>query len=157
MVAYNFKKKFAYPVTQGYKVQTIRAPRKNGHVKAGGAIQLYTGMRTSNCEKLVNPDPICKAVFSIDIKGHGDVLIDRCPLTLEQIRQLALADGFIDTIPGLGESGPTINAETHMIEFFADKLPCLGFSLIYWGPDKWWDVLDFLPDLVIENHDRLAT
>ena len=154
MVAYSFKKQFAYPVEKGYKLQTIRASRKTRHARPGESIQLYTGMRTKQCRKLVRADPIVKAVFRVDIFSPLDIRIDGQQLTLEQIRRLALADGFTDTIPRLGETGATVNAETHMIDFFKPSMPCEDYALIYWGPENWWSLLCYLPQLVIDNHDR---
>jgi hypothetical protein len=53
MPAYNFKAQFADAVEAGRKVQTIRAPRKNGQVpRVGQTAYLYTGMRSSACRKL---------------------------------------------------------------------------------------------------------
>lgn len=49
MVAYSFKARFAEPILQGTKTQTIRAPRKR-HARAGEELQLYTGMRTKQCK-----------------------------------------------------------------------------------------------------------
>ena len=57
MVAYSFQKQFAPPIATGTKAQTIRAPRKR-HAKVGEAIQLYQGMRTKHCKKII-ADPIC--------------------------------------------------------------------------------------------------
>lgn len=66
MVAYNFAAQFAEAVETRKKRQTIRAPRKdNRHAKVGDKLQLYTGMRTTNCRKLVNPDPRCTASHKI--------------------------------------------------------------------------------------------
>jgi hypothetical protein len=77
MVAYNFKEQFAFMVASGQKRQTIRASRKR-HVMPGEAIQLYTGMRTKACRKLVDPDPICTSVIAIriDVNGLCTLFID---------------------------------------------------------------------------------
>lgn len=69
MVAYNFQAQFADAVHRGFKRQTIRAPRKHGHVQAGAPVQLYTGMRTRGCRKLIDPDPICIKL----IPGHQKI------------------------------------------------------------------------------------
>ena len=72
MVAYNFQQQFATDVAALLKRQTIRAPGKdNGHAKKGDRLQLYTGMRTKNCRKLVDPDPICIASEPITLTVAG--------------------------------------------------------------------------------------
>ena len=48
MVAYSFKRRFREPILAGSKQQTIRADRKR-HARRGEALQLYTGMRTTQC------------------------------------------------------------------------------------------------------------
>ncbi|ESA37841.1 hypothetical protein N836_35060 [Leptolyngbya sp. Heron Island J] len=117
MVAYNFKKQFAPLIKSGAKQQTIRAPRKTRHAIAGEPIQLYTGMRTKACSKLIDPDPTCRAVLPISIDGR-QVLIKSTPLIGEELEQLAIADGF--------------SSFEELAEFFEDRTPFQGF-LIAWG------------------------
>lgn len=59
MVAYNFKPRFRGAIATGKKTQTIR-PGSTGkrHARIGEPVQLYTGMRTSNCRKITR-DPVC--------------------------------------------------------------------------------------------------
>ncbi len=72
MVAYNFQKEFSSDVETGKKRQTIRAHRKDGrHAKPGDKLQLYTGMRTKSCRKLVDPDPTCTSTEEITIAQDG--------------------------------------------------------------------------------------
>ena len=72
MVAYNFQSQFAPKVAALEKLQTIR-PRfnKNGkerrHARAGENVQLYQGMRSRECRKLVTPDPVCLGAWPITI------------------------------------------------------------------------------------------
>lgn len=96
MVAYNFKKQFAPAVKSGCKLQTIRAMRKR-HAMPGEAIQLYTGMRTKSCQKLISPDPTCKAIRPIKITVDS-VWVDGVILLRHEVERLAIADGF-DGIP----------------------------------------------------------
>jgi hypothetical protein len=56
MPAYNFQKQFAPLVQSGEKRQTIRTLGKRSHAQPGNKLQLYTGMRTKQCRKLVDPD-----------------------------------------------------------------------------------------------------
>ena len=50
-------------VEAGRKRQTIRLPRKR-HARPGERIQLFTGMRTARCRKLI-PDPVCIGVDEV--------------------------------------------------------------------------------------------
>lgn len=93
MVAYNFQKRFAEAVARGEKTQTIRAPRKTRHAKAGELIQLYTGMRTRGCRKLRDPDPICTKSTYCAIRDEG-VTLGNHPTT--DIDEFARLDGFAD-------------------------------------------------------------
>lgn len=96
MVAYNFQSRFAELVRTGQKTQTIRAPRKDGrHAKVGDRLQLYTGMRTRHCRKLVEPDPVCIAVRPIHI-NNGAIWLDgsAAPLRADAAMEMAIADGF---------------------------------------------------------------
>lgn len=67
MVAYSFNKRFAPAIVDGLKTHTIRAERgpKGRHARPGEPVQLYVGMRTKYCQKLLEPDPICTSVKPI--------------------------------------------------------------------------------------------
>lgn len=64
MVAYSFKKQFAPKILDGSKRQTIRGHRKR-HARPGERLQLFTGMRTKHCKKILEPDPVCVEVRDI--------------------------------------------------------------------------------------------
>jgi hypothetical protein len=66
MVAYSFAPVFASQVEELTKRQTVRGERRR-HARVGESVQLYTGMRTRSCRKLVAADPICTAVQPIRI------------------------------------------------------------------------------------------
>lgn len=88
MTAINFTM-FIDKVENGTKTQTIRADTK---VKAGDALQLYTGMRTKACRLLKHT--ICKSVTSVILMSrlaqpHGNVA-----LTGIYLEEFAHADGF---------------------------------------------------------------
>ena len=53
MVAYNFRAEYAEKVRTRAKRRTIRAYGKRRHARPGDMLQLYTGMRTKRCEKLL--------------------------------------------------------------------------------------------------------
>jgi hypothetical protein len=93
MPAINFKKQFADKVRMGIKTQTIRAKRKDGKdPKVGDKLYLYTGMRTSSCEKL--GEAVVKSVFDIVISPDGDVTLNKYRLSLSELSELARLDGF---------------------------------------------------------------
>ena len=108
MVAYSFQRQFIEPIQMGIrdpfadgaKLQTIRAHRKR-HARAGEMLQLYCGMRTKNCMKIV-PDQECEDVFNIRfevaksaIKDIYIGLSEPC-FELPKINEFAQADGFAD-------------------------------------------------------------
>jgi len=100
MVAYSFHKMFAEPVASLRKRQTIRAERRR-HARPGEPVQLYTAMRTRQCRKLLDVDPICLDVAPISLvidANHEQLLaavyLRGCPLNNVEIEQLAWDDGF---------------------------------------------------------------
>lgn len=94
MVAYSFKKRFEEPIRMGEKVHTLRNDRKR-HARPGEFVQLYVGIRTRSCRKIMDPDPICIAVRTVEItftgSGIGAVTVDGMP---EDIASFAGSDGF---------------------------------------------------------------
>lgn len=100
MVAYNFKSGFVPAIQLGRKCQTVRRHRKR-HARPGEPVQLYTGMRTRSCRKLIDPDPICTRLDAITIdvgRQHpdciGDIVVNGIPLDREQMAAFAFADGL---------------------------------------------------------------
>lgn len=75
MVAINFKTDFVADIEDGRKRRTIRAIRKTGNPKVGDALQLFTGMRTKRCEKLI--DATCTRVRPVVIDHMGVTLEGR--------------------------------------------------------------------------------
>ncbi|WP_375591031.1 ASCH domain-containing protein [Hoeflea alexandrii] len=99
MVAYSFKTYFAPQIEDGSKRHTIRGHRRR-HAHVGEAVQLFTGMRTRNCKKII-PDPVCVAVLPILIMscdliepGLAYIQIDGRPLNRDEIEAFAVSDGF---------------------------------------------------------------
>jgi hypothetical protein len=90
MVAINFQARFAPLVASGEKRQTIR---RNARCKPGDRLQLYTGQRTADCRKLVDPDPVCIRVGYIGINPNGISLHDSS-LYPRDLDDFARADGF---------------------------------------------------------------
>jgi hypothetical protein len=66
MVAYSFAPQFGAPIEARTKLQTVRGHRRR-HARPGEPIQLYTAMRTKQCRKLIEPDPICIRLWDIRI------------------------------------------------------------------------------------------
>lgn len=94
MTAFSFKKEFAADVEEGRKRQTIRKDRKDGRPPCarGGALQLYTGMRTAECRKL--RDAVCLDVRRIIIKKNGAIWTGGKKLGEKAAGKLARADRF---------------------------------------------------------------
>lgn len=92
MVAFSFSEQFAGPVSRREKLQTIRQTRR---AKIGDRIQLYTGMRTTSCQKLTDVDPICTYVGYVAIRPEyltvGDT--SKHPRDRDEFARL---DGFAD-------------------------------------------------------------
>lgn len=95
MVAYNFQSWLAPKVESGEKRQTIRTQGKRCHARKGDALQLYTGMRTKACRKLLAHDPVCTFSGEVFITvgfGSPRVLIVGEPAPSPEA--FAMADGF---------------------------------------------------------------
>ncbi|OJY33167.1 MAG: hypothetical protein BGP11_05445 [Rhodobacterales bacterium 65-51] len=95
MVAYSFQRRFAPRIEDGTKCQTIRAHRRR-HARPGEALQLYVGMRTRSCQKII-PDPLCTSVERIRLAFDREgliysVIVDRQPV--DNLDSFAVADGF---------------------------------------------------------------
>lgn len=96
MVAYNFQKQFVEPIRSGKKNHTIRKNGIRRHARVGEALQLYTGMRTRNCTKILEPDPVCSLITQIGIEvGLDEILgIWVGHYEVEDRQSFAISDGF---------------------------------------------------------------
>jgi len=111
MVAYSFKKRFVEPIRVGLsritlsfdctpKRQTIRAIGKRRHARPGETLQLYTAMRTKQCEKI--GDARCTEVGEIVIafgKRPNNTIISidgAARYTGPALHAFAQNDGFVD-------------------------------------------------------------
>lgn len=95
MVAYNFQSRFAPLVESGEKRQTIRAEGKRRHARPGDALQLYTGMRTKGCRKLMDT----KCTFATEVyicRGIGSPAVTLAEFGAPDPDAFARADGFDD-------------------------------------------------------------
>jgi hypothetical protein len=106
MPAYNFKPRFIEPIKAGTKTQTIRPVGRRRHARPGERIQLYTGMRTSVCKKILERDPICISVQScvLDFRGRVRpvIVVDGRQLSFANMIEFAKRDGF-DSLKEMGE------------------------------------------------------
>ncbi len=96
MVAYSFRPRFAALIESAAKTQTIRGPRRR-HALPGERLQLYTGMRTRHCRKLL-PDQVCASVDPILLwpeNGRWFAFLGRAdPIAVDDA--FAQRDGFTD-------------------------------------------------------------
>ena len=93
MPALNFKTQFAEKVESREKRQTIRALRKDGRdTKTGDTLYFYTGMRTKSCRKLGAAR--AGGVYDIRIYQNRSVILSGVLLSHDQVKELAIADGF---------------------------------------------------------------
>lgn len=88
MVAFNFAPEFVPLILSGEKRQTIR---QTARAKKGDKLQLYTGLRTKNCTKLM--DTVCRAASYCAVRKTGLTLGDT-RLFPRDMDQFARADGF---------------------------------------------------------------
>ncbi|OYY06768.1 MAG: hypothetical protein B7Y70_16055, partial [Rhizobiales bacterium 35-68-8] len=72
MVAYGFKFRFVEGIQSRTKRQTIRLPRRR-HALPGERIQLYYGMRTPHCFRII-ADPACIGVDRLIIDTRSGAL-----------------------------------------------------------------------------------
>lgn len=101
MVAYSFATQFVEPIVSREKLQTVRANRRR-HARVGEPIQLYTAMRTKQCRKIVDVDPVCVDVQSIlidvdpaDRRLISLIHINCVSLSPWDIEYFAQRDGFV--------------------------------------------------------------
>ena len=98
MVAYSFQRRFAEPILAGAKRQTIRADRKR-HARPGELVQLYVGMRTKACRKII-PDPVCTAIEPVRLCFSSAGKLSELPQVGDRLigprgwAAFARADGF---------------------------------------------------------------
>ena len=140
MVAYSFKRYFSPQIATGLKTHTIRADRKR-HARPGEDLQLFEGMRTRHCRKII-PDPVCTfantiaimldddGIFSIEIHGKW-IGTDR-----DAIEYFARRDGFApEHINGIAIDMHGKTATENMNRFWLDNYGSCVFSgvIISWG------------------------
>lgn len=144
MVAYSFRKPFVTPIQVGRKRQTYRSERKR-HVRPGEPMQVYHGMRTRHCRKLLDPDPICTAVRHAVLEIAPPATIARAeidgvavPLTAE----FAERDGFYQLVWSMRLDPSWVGGRRCKVVWGHDPLAAMG---AYWrwshGLGRWEGVL----------------
>lgn len=133
MVAYNFQEQFVPAIEAGLKRQTTRPMRKNRHAKIGEKLQLFSGLRTKECRKLLAKEPVCAAVDAIEIHLSNcipaeieRIVINGRELPDDEAEAFAKADGFHDN--------ETQTARDEMAVFFQRFYGCGVFRgrVIHW-------------------------
>lgn len=130
MVAYDFSPRFIPLIQSGAKRQTIRMAGKRSHAKTGDKIQLYTGMRTPQCRKIMD-DQECTAALpvTLDVENQfGSLALWVGSDRVKDLHEIARADGFMDR-----EGRPNINS---MWQFFHRRYGAgeHNMLLIKWAP-----------------------
>jgi hypothetical protein len=92
MAAYNFQKRFVDSIRAGVKTQTIRPVGKRRHARPGELVQLYTGQRTSSCQKII--DGICLSVVPVTLDFRNGAYIEINKQWQPISSHFAIRDGF---------------------------------------------------------------
>jgi hypothetical protein len=114
-----FKARFAGDVERRIKRQSIR---ESDRFRVGMYLQLYTGLRTKACRKLVEDDPVCTSVQAITIAA-GQVVLGGQVLRGDAVEELARLDGFS-------------SVEEFKAFFITDGKPFAGFLIKWDWPDE---------------------
>ena len=120
MTAINFQKRFKPMILNGSKTHTIRRRRKHT-IKSGDQLQLYTGMRTKQCELI--KETKCTDVIPIIITPNtGIVSIDRFILSDKALEEFAISDGF-----------PSVQEFFEFFRIYPMYILLLEMEVIYWS------------------------
>lgn len=102
MVAYSFQSRFDEKIRKGSKTSTSRPVGRRRHAHVGDSLQLYSGMRTKSCKKLLTPDPVCTSVHALRLdegrvgsqKGKLFVWVDGYSLRGRSLDAFVASEGF---------------------------------------------------------------
>ncbi len=153
MVAYSFHQCFEGSIIAYRKLQTVRGHRRR-HARPGEPMQLYTGMRTRACRKLLADDPICVSLDDIEIDVPAipenvhfvderlRISVDGEQLSDVAVEVFAACDGFA-CITAKDENGLVCGASLHLN---VDRLltPAQLMTSFWherYGPGSWSGVL----------------
>ncbi|MFO6448822.1 hypothetical protein ACLBKU_16935 [Erythrobacter sp. NE805] len=137
MVAYSFAPQFIAPIVARTKLQTVRANRRR-HARPGELIQLYTGMRTKHCRKIVDDDPVCIRLWEIRIAVDASARRRIAAMTLDgivlcepEMEAFAQRDGFV--------ADAEYSALRRMGEFWLKAHAHLGSQFLFEGVCVRWE------------------
>lgn len=137
MVAYSFAPQFVAPIEARTKLQTVRGHRRR-HARPGEPIQLYTAMRTKQCRKIVDIDPVCIRVWDIRIavdaserRVIGAITLEGALLDHAEMEAFAQADGFM--------ADAEASALRRMGEFWLKAHAHLGTEFLFEGVCIRWE------------------
>lgn len=136
MVAYSFQRRFCDPIVSGSKIQTIRAHGKRRHARVDDALQLYFGMRTAHCRKIIPDRPCVRVDFVrldllngiVAVRAAKDDDLDDITVMddAERLGQFAVADGFATW--------------DDLVAFWAEFHPGVEYFegvMVGWAPAPW--------------------
>ena len=118
MVAYNFQPEFIEPILSGRKTSTIRPNGKRRHARPGELVQLYTGMRTPDCVRLLEA-PCLRAI---------PIEIHRSHVVADGVRKDNPA--YYDTLARIEGFDSFGNLQAWFDRRFG--LPAIGFTQVSW-------------------------
>jgi hypothetical protein len=90
----NFSGRFADLVASRTKRQSIRVDKHNRY-RVGTWLQLYTGLRTKQAQKLTDADPVIMANYSVMI-DPDELVLAGTRIPPDQREHFAHMDGFAD-------------------------------------------------------------
>lgn len=93
MPSLNFDLRFGCKVERGSKLHSIRAKRKHP-IKVNDPLYLFTGLRTGNCQRLMNTT--CSRIRPIHFTAEGAMRLDGVFVDPEDAERIARNDGFRD-------------------------------------------------------------
>ncbi len=130
MVAFNFQPQFRHKLLAGLKLQTFRATKR---CDVGDPVQIYTGQRTRQCEKLL--DGVCTHVWPGVIDLECVTFGETCHAEYERLKP---GDNAITGLP-LDDFAKLDGFDSHqqMLQFFEKRknhFPFRGW-LHKWKPN----------------------
>jgi hypothetical protein len=111
MVAYSFNKQFVPLIQSGHKRQTIRANRKR-HARVGETVQLYTGMRTRDCQKII-ADQRCNRVDEVRFDLSAMANLKAAPGSYAEMREMIDSRAFEIAVNGMPISRQSFDFFAH--------------------------------------------
>lgn len=123
-----FRPRFADPILDGTKRQTIRAPRKDKrpHAREGQKLYLYTGLRTQHARKL--GEATCTGVDEVYMNFQRNAVTVTSALGVRPILAFSNLDEFAQA-DGLADWA---DMKATFAEIHGERIEFWG-SIIHWG------------------------